>query len=392
MREQLWIAVLIGVLVVGILAATALLTPSVRRRIGRRGIGAFSDEACWRAAMECKAAALLHHMPFFPEEDATALHRSRKSRQTMRSRRAARLLLAAGLYEERNPALFQAGKACLATLFTEHGAWRVPIEQAEDALLAYAVLSYPGTDLHVVRPAMEQTARLMQSLAGESGTIPPNSQTPSIRLAQTVEDVCPFLAAYAAAYDEPFYLNLAMRQIDAYLLDGMHPVQGLPAEGFDCVSGLPLGAYGWSGACASLAFGIMETGRYLPADDARKVKLLIHSRLLAERLSALWAEDGSFPRLPFAALSDTQAAGVLSAFLWDDCKKTQNETYAVCVRRAMEDLRKRTRKNGMVDFGQPESLRPGFYREAEAPTAGALAAALYAAVKTDETRPGENRA
>lgn len=387
MREQLWFAILIGVLIVGILAAAALLTPSVRRRIGRRGVGAFSDEVCWRAAMERKATALLHRMPFFPEEDTLALHRSGKGRQTMRSRRAARLLLAAGLYEERNPALFQAGKAYLATLFTENGEWKVPIEQAENALLAYAVLSYPGTDLHVVRPAMEQTALLLQALAGESGTIPPNSQTPSLRLAQTIEDVCPFLAAYAAAYGEPFYLNLAMRQIDAYLLNGMHPAQGLPAQGFDCGGGLPIGAYGWSGACASLAFGMMETGRYLPVDDGRKVKLLIHSRLLAERLLALWAEDGSFPRLPFAALSDTQAAAVLSAFLWDAYQRTQEEAYLACVRRAMDDLRKRTRKNGMVDFGQPESLRPGFYCQAEAPTAGALAAALYAAVKTEGKGP-----
>lgn len=382
MQKQLWIAVLAGMFVWGILIAAVLLLPRLRSWIGRRTVGAFSDEASWRAAMERRAAALLRRMPRFSEEDMPAyrlaVRRCGRSLSRLQSRRAAKLLLAAGLYEARNPDLFQAGKDYIAALLTPNGEWAVPMGQ-EDALLAYAVLTYPGTDFHFVRPAMEQTARLLQTLAGEADTIPSSRRNPSLRLARTVGEVCPFLAAYAAVYGEPFYLNLAMRQIDAYLLNGLHPVQGIPAEGFDCSSGMPLGAFGWSGACAALAFGIMETDRYLPADDARKVKLSIHSHLLADRLRALWSEDGHFPRLPLSAVPDTEAAAVLCVFLWSSYEKKGDEANRTCVRHAMDDLRMRTRKNGLVDFGQPESLRPGFYWEMETPTAGALAAALYAA-------------
>ena len=151
------------------------------------------------------------------------------------------------------------------------------MDHTEDALLAYAVLSYPGIELGHIRPAMEQTAHLLQSLAGESDTIPANPDAPDLRFARTIGDVCPFLAAYAAAYGEPFYLNLAMRQLNEYLLDGMHPVKGLPAEGFDRGSGLPIGSFGWSKACAALAFGMMETARYLPSSDSRSVKLAVHA-------------------------------------------------------------------------------------------------------------------
>ena len=236
---------------------------------------------------------------------------------------------------------------------------------------------------------MEQTAHLLQSLAGESDTIPANPDAPDLRFARTIGDVCPFLAAYAAAYGEPFYLNLAMRQLNEYLLDGMHPVKGLPAEGFDRGSGLPIGSFGWSKACAALAFGMMETARYLPSSDSRSVKLAVHGCLLADRLCALCGRDGAFPRLPATSLPDTEAGAILTVFVWDIYQKTENKSYLDCVKRAMENLRKCTRKNGLVDFAQPESLRPGFYREREIPTAGALAAAFYAAIKTIQAEKKE---
>lgn len=395
LHEQLLIAVLILLLVFCLLAGGALALPAARRWIGRRTIGAFSDAASWRGAMERKAAALLHHMPVFPEEDMPAffftLERNGVDHEKMLRRRAAKLLLAAGLYADRNPALFDAGREYIASLLTQNGEWKIPLEHTDDALLAYAVLSFPGTDLYLVRPAMEQTARLLQSLAGEGDTIPSDSRNPDIRLAQTVGDVCPFLSAYAAAYGEPFYLNLAMRQINEYLLNGMHPVQGLPAQGFDRNSGLPIGAFGWSGACAAVAFGMMETYRHLPREDARRVKLSIHSRLFADRLCVLWGNDGSFPRLPSSSLLDTEASAVLAVFLWDAYHKTQDEKYLNCIRRTMENLRMHTRKNGLVDFAQPESLRPGFYWDTEVPTAGALAAALFAVAKIEGEKEGPIR-
>lgn len=383
MREALWITCLLALLMVCLLPAGALALPVLRRKLGRRGLGAFADTAAWRAAMERRAASLLRRMPLFPEEETfvyrLAARRRGVSRTKRSGRRAAKLLLAAGLYAEQNPVLFQAGKDYIAALFTPNGEWAVPMEQAEDALLAYAVLSYPGTDLHLVRPAMDQTARLLQALAGEADTIPAGRDHPALRLAQTLGAVCPFLAAYAAAYGEPFYLNLAMRQINEYLLNGMHPVQGIPAQGFDRNSGLPVGAFGWSGACAALAFGLMETDRYLPENDARKVRLQVHKRMLANRLRAMWAEDGSFPRLPAAQLPDSEAAAVLAAFLWDVCAKTQDQNGAGCIQNALNDLKSRTRLSGMVDFAQPESLHPGFYWDTSSPSSGALAAALFAA-------------
>lgn len=385
MREVIWITATLVFLLVCLLPVAALALPFLRRRFGRRGLGSFADTAAWRGAMERRAASLLRRPPVFPEEDPLAfrlaLVRYGVDAQMLRRRRAAKLLLAAGLYAQRNPVLFHAGRRCMDAFLTEQGEWNFPLEQAGDALLAYAVLSYPGVKPQQVRPAMDQTARFLQSLAGEADTIPAGRAHPALRLAQTIGAACPFLAAYAAAYGEPFYLNLAMRQINEFLLNGMHPVQGIPAQGFDRGSGFPVGAFGWSGACAALAFGLMETDRYLPEHDARKVKLQIHKRLLADRLCALWAEDGRFPRVPASPLPDPEAAAVLAAFLWDVCAKTRDPNAIGCIRNAMDDLKSKTRLNGMVDFAQPESLLPGFYGEAAAPSAGALAAALFAAEK-----------
>lgn len=388
-----WIVFLLLLLLLCCMAICICLQPLLRRWFGRRGIGTFANEAEWRDAVGRKAEAMLRHMPAFPEEDTLtfriAMRRSGVDAQRLVRVRTAKLLLAAGLAKDQAPGLFSAGRAYAESLLLPDGRWKIPMDHTEDALLAYAVLSYPGIELEHIRPAMEQTAHLLQSLAGESDTIPANPDAPDLRFARTIGDVCPFLAAYAAAYGEPFYLNLAMRQLNEYLLDGMHPVKGLPAEGFDRGSGLPIGSFGWSKACAALAFGMMETARYLPSSDSRSVKLAVHGCLLADRLCALCGRDGAFPRLPATSLPDTEAGAILTVFVWDIYQKTENKPYLDCVKRAMENLRKCTRKNGLVDFAQPESLRPGFYREREIPTAGALAAAFYAAIKTIQAEKKE---
>lgn len=75
-----------------------------------------------------------------------------------------------GLRKDQAPGLFSAGRAYAESLLLPDGRWKIPMDHTEDALLAYAVLSYPGIELGHIRPAMEQTAHLLQSLAGESDT------------------------------------------------------------------------------------------------------------------------------------------------------------------------------------------------------------------------------
>ncbi len=356
---------------------------AVHRRSVRSGDRMFQTEEEWRAAMEKQAAALLDRAL----RKARGLLRVRRGGEetlAREQREMAKLLLAAGLYEDRAPALFQAGRAYIAALLTEEGAWRRPPVCAGDALLAYAVLTYPGTDPAVVRPAMEQTAMLLQALGEESGTVPADADRPRIRLAQTVADICPFLTAYANAYGEPFYCNLAMRQIDEYLRMGLHPFASLPAEGFDGDSGLPIGAFGWSGACEALAFGLMETGRHLPAEDARSVSLAVHSRLLAQQLCALWGENSCFPRLPSSGAVDTEASAMIAVFLQDAYQGVQEGRPPACIRSVKKELLRRTKQNGCVGAAQPPNQAFGIYSEEEIQTVGALAAALYAAAKLEQ--------
>ena len=209
-----WIVFLLLLLLLCCMAICICLQPLLRRWFGRRGIGTFANEAEWRDAVGRKAEAMLRHMPAFPEEDTLtfriAMQRSGVDAQRHVRERAAKLLLAAGLAKDQAPGLFSAGRAYAESLLLPDGRWKIPMDHTEDALLAYAVLSYPGIELGHIRPAMEQTAHLLQSLAGESDTIPANPDAPDLRFARTIGDVCPFLAAYAAAYGEPFYLNLAI--------------------------------------------------------------------------------------------------------------------------------------------------------------------------------------
>ncbi len=357
----------------------------LHRRSACSNTGKFSTKEEWRAAMEKRAAALLDGRRLLGTRRIGPWHARRGGGDSLVQgrREMAKLLLAAGLYERLTPALFQAGQTHIASLLTQEGAWRSQPVCAGDALLAYAVLSYPGTDLAFVRPAMEQTALLLQGLAGETGTVPADTTRPSIRLAQTVADICPFLTAYAAAYGEPFYRNLAMRQMDEYLRMGLHPSAGLPAEGFDSSSGLPVGAFGWSGACEALAFGLMETIRQLPVEDACSVSLAVHSRLLAGRLCALWEGNGCFPRLPASSLTDIEASSIIAAFLQDAYQRTKDRQYLAPIFCTQKELRRRTGQNGWVGAAQPPNEAIGFYSTEETATVGALAAALYAVAKLE---------
>lgn len=198
-----WIVFLLLLLLLCCMAICICLQPLLRRWFGRRGIGTFANEAEWRDAVGRKAEAMLRHMPAFPEEDTLtfriAMRRSGVDAQRLVRVRAAKLLLAAGLAKDQAPGLFSAGRAYAESLLLPDGRWKIPMDHTEDALLAYAVLSYPGIELGHIRPAMEQTAHLLQSLAGESDTIPANPDAPDLRFARTIGDVCPFLAAYAGS-------------------------------------------------------------------------------------------------------------------------------------------------------------------------------------------------
>ena len=95
-----------------------------------------------------QAEAMLRHMPAFPEEDTLtfriAMQRSGVDAQRLVRVRAAKLLLAAGLAKDQAPGLFSAGRAYAESLLLPDGRWKIPMDHTEDALLAYAVLSYPG--------------------------------------------------------------------------------------------------------------------------------------------------------------------------------------------------------------------------------------------------------
>ena len=86
--------------------------------------------------------------------------------------------------------------------------------------------------------------------------------------------------------------DLAMRQFNEYLLDGMHPVKGLPAEGFDRGERASHWIIWVEQSLCSTGFWNDGNGPIPSQLGFPQRELAVHGCLLADRLCALCGRMG----------------------------------------------------------------------------------------------------
>ncbi|MCM1266964.1 MAG: glycoside hydrolase family 88 protein [Bacteroidales bacterium] len=128
----------------------------------------------------------------------------------------------------------------------------------------------------------------------------------------------PFLYRYGELSAEQAYQELAVRQIENFLSDGMDGATGLPYHGYDTAAGCKCGIIGWGRAVGWLLRGMVGC---MTSDYGRE-KVRAHYTELVEKAISFQRSDGYFS-WQLAALegpADTSATGMICAAVRDGMK------------------------------------------------------------------------
>ena len=275
--------------------------------------------------------------------------------------------------------------------FDENGGWREKPEQADAAMLAYAVMR-SGMDAERYRRALDETAALVMRHIGADGLLQYRQGTVAgYRYVDTIGLVCPFLAAYGLTYGREDCVDLAVRQIEAYDRHGMHPALRLPFHAYAVDDGRPLGLCGWGRGLAWYAIGLAEVWRLLPASDRRKAELEARVAQLAQAAARFQQPDGSWRWTVTRpeTRADSSVTAALAWFLLQAAAASGAPADArERARRALAYLRGVTRRTGAIDFAQGDTRDIGVYAQRFDVLPFAQGFALRAAAAAQEPEQG----
>ena len=371
------IYLIVSLIALGLAAGVLLLDliPIAHRFLGRVHIGQWANADEWRAGVRARLLKQLNKPPAVPVSDnerLTVIDRlaGRYTNKNLQCWQEASLLLGAcelsgepGMSEKINRFLNK-------KIDCKTGEWRSEHNRPDSAMLAFAILK-AATEKAKIKPAMDKTAALLFSLAGNA-TVPYNPALPDMRFVDTVGMICPFLFLYGLEYGKRDAVELAEKQIREYVEFGLHPVLKLPAHCFDTATLAPLGIYGWGRGCGWLAVGLMDSYLCLSSNsnsfsdgtDLGDTKRFIMEQMvsLAGALLPYQAETGAWCRQVAARdAGDSSATAMLAWFFGKLYDLSGDETYKTAADKAREFLISATRRDGTVDFAQGDTKGIGFY-------------------------------
>lgn len=250
---------------------------------------------------------------------------------------------------------------------TDNGEWKIKPERIDSAMLAYELLCCDYIDNDLIRPAMDCVASFLESLYNEYGTVPYNVNAVDVRFVDTVGMICPFLMKYAVVYNEPRFVDIAIDQIKEYRKYGFDKETKIPCHCFNVQTKAPLGIYGWGRGCAWWAIGITDSLKTLMESktyNIEKVKLLKYCVEFAAVMKNYQREDGAFTRMIFTPSLEDSSAGAMLAYCFAYIAKlTESDELEDCCKKTLRHLKTCTRRNGVIDYAQGDTMGIGFYSD-----------------------------
>ncbi len=282
---------------------------------------------------------------------------------TIQSWQTASVLLAVN---EINPEI--AKKGADKIIDPQTGEWTVEVSRVDFAYLAYSILSNPYVDVDFAQPAMKKIADILIKKYDEYGSVP-YSGNPSHRYVDAIGLVCPFLFKYALVYNESRAMEIAVELIKEYEADGFHSEFKTPVHCYDAETKAPLGLYSWGRGCGWWAVGLAESFRILQETDANsfvKEKMIVLKNLLSFSDTAVkyQSSNGAFDRNIFASSgADSSATAMLAYALAYAGELSKKEDYTKSAHKALNYIYSVTRRNGVVDYSQGDTMGIGFYSQ-----------------------------
>lgn len=391
-------AIIMGIVLGGVLLLDLLFV--WRDWFGRIHIGRWSDRQRWLAALQTRALTWLRRTPRQPLTDqarwvAFDMVRGQYGQATLQSWQETALVL--GLSTSLQVAEHMAAKGTasegeiskdtattrskteqriartlerfIRSKIDANGHWRSEPRHVENAMLAYQLMQLSHVPSTVFEPALHATWRMIEQQIGADGTVLYRQERPTYRYVDTIGFICPFLIAYGVRYDKPRCIALAMKQIAQFVAYGMLPQHFIPCHAYAIDTKLPLGLYGWGRGAGWFALGLIDAWRTLPCHHPARKQLERWIIPLAESLSALQQQDGSWH---WMMMRDSRPdASTIAMLAWFMAHATSIEAIAtICEQsctKAINYLMKVTRRNGAVDFSQGDTLDIGVYSKRFAP-------------------------
>ena len=357
---------------------------------GRIKIGTITDDKEWRLATQKAIDKWLDGwIPKLPTNENKRLKLLDKIKNIGKVESTAywqdaALIKAASSMKDRDEGVF---RTLDAYIDTENGEWKVKPERIDCAMLAYELLCCEYVDNDIIKPAMDYVADYLEKLYEENGTVPYNANAKDVRFVDTVGMICPFLMKYAVEYNEPRFVDIALEQIKEYHKHGFDKETKIPYHCFNVKTQAPLGICGWGRGCAWWAVGITDSLRALMESDTykiEKVTLLKYCIEFCIVMKKYQREDGAFTRMIFTSSLEDSSAGAMLAYCFAYIAGlTDNDEFKKCSKRVLEHLKYCTRRNGVIDYSQGDTMGIGYYSDSLRVVPAAQGFAVAAAQKID---------
>jgi len=285
--------------------------------------------------------------------------KGRYKSNTIQSWQEAGCLLGAIHTEESKKAidLFIKQKIDLAT-----STWLQKPEYVDGAILAYAI-SKTNIAPQKLKPAFDDIITLIESFKGNDGTVFYRNYTSTIRFVDTIGFICPFLTFYAQTFNKPEYIDLAFKQIEAYVDKAFLKQPFIPAHAYDIKKNLPLGIYGWGRGLGWFILGVVDM--YIELDALHPKKETLKNMIIktAESTLPLQKPDGGFNAMMGVDMSrhDSSITSLAGWLFYNAFIITKEVRLLNASKACLNCLMKVTRRSGAIDFCQGDTKGIGIY-------------------------------
>ncbi|WP_447411257.1 glycoside hydrolase family 88 protein [Clostridium perfringens] len=347
------------------------IIPIFLKWVSRIHIGRYDDKLYWRDSLINVSEKWLNRTPKIKVTDNTRLVfidmiKKKYTNAAIQNWQEAALLL--GLIEYKkdnyNKNIEDEINKFINNKIDENGRWIKEPQNIDVAILAYAIMNVNNDVIKKCKPALDSTFNIIKNHIGEDGTVKYRKNMENYRYVDTVGFICAFLIKYGVEFNNNGAIDLAMKQINEYSVNGMLLEKGLPYHAYNVNTKEKLGLYGWGRGLGWYSIGIIDSWRELPDNNKYKNELNIYVKKFAKEVISLQNENGgwNWTTIRKETTTDSSTAATLSWFLINACEiKEISEECKKALDKSINYLMSVTRRSGAIDFSQGDTKDIGVY-------------------------------